>query len=118
MGTKEKVYDAFAELIYSVVMADGVIKETEKIAIEHIVKEHPIKKDIQKYFTSQEKNISVAQSFLHTLEVCKEYGADQEYPFLISIVEKISKVSEGLDNEDDGLLVDFVANFKRRFALN
>jgi hypothetical protein len=116
--SKERVYDAFAELIYTVVMADGVIKEQEKTAISNIVKDHPIGKDIQRYFDSNFKDISVAQSFLHTLDVCKEFGKDKEYSFLIKIVEEIAKVSEGFDGEDDGLLVEFVRNFKRKFISN
>jgi hypothetical protein len=116
--SKEKVYDAFAELIYTVVMADGLVKEPEKSAIENIVKDHPIAQNIQRYFDSNMTNNSVAQSFLHALEVCRENGQDSEYPFLIRIVEEISKVSEGLNGDDDGLLTEFVSNFKRKFAAN
>ena len=118
MRSKEEVYDAFAELIYCVVMADGEIKETEQAAIKTIVKNHPIGGAIQKYFDSKNKDISIVQSFLHTLEICKEHGADDEYPFLLAIIEVISKVSEGLDEGEDGLLAQFILNFKRRFSLN
>ena len=116
--SKEKVYDAFAELIYTVVMADGVIKEQEKTAIANIVRDHPIGKDIQRYFDSNLKDISVAQAFLNTLDVCKTFGQDSEYSFLIHIVEEIAKVSEGLDGDDDGLLAEFVRNFRRKFNAN
>ncbi len=115
---KEEVYDAFAELIYTVVMADGIVKEPEKSAIEKIVKNHPIAQLIQRYFDSNQKDVSIAQSFLHAFEVCKENGPDTEYPFLIHLVEEISKVSEGLDGEEDGLLTEFVRNFKRKFTSN
>ncbi len=116
MSTKEKVYDAFAELIYSVVMADGEVTAAEKTAISQIVKQHPIGINIQNYFDSKDKDLSIAQCFIYTLETCKAHGADEEYPFLLTIVEEISKVSEGVD--DDGLFVQFVKNFKKRFSIN
>ena len=118
MESKKKVYSAFAELIYSVVMADGEIREPEKLAIASIVKEHPIAQDIKRYFDSNIKGISIAQSFIHTLEVCKEHGEDVEYPFLLAIVERISKVSEGIESDDESILTDFVVNFRRKFYSN
>jgi len=116
MATKEKVYKAFAELIYSVVMADGEISEREKASIARIVNEHPIGTTIQEYIGGERKDISIVQSFLHTMDVCKEHGQDNEYSFLIDLTEQIAKVSEGMD--DDGLLVEFVSSFKRKFHLN
>lgn len=113
--TKDRLYDAFAKLIYAVVMADGVIKEQEKAVIASIVKDHPVSKDIQRYFDSNLKGLSIAQSFLHAIEICKEYGKDQEFPFLIQVVDEISHVSEGLDRNSTGLLSEFVESFKKRF---
>jgi len=118
MDTKKKVYDAFAELIYSVVMADGEIKEPERSTISSIAGNHPISADIQRYLESNSKNTSIVQCFLHTVDVCKEHGNDPEYPFLLKIIVEISKVSEGMDNEDEGLFAEFINNFKKRFSLN
>ena len=115
MQSKEDVYAAFAELIYSVVMADGIIKETEMHTINQIVKDHPIGTHIQKLIDSENKEISIVQSFLHTLEVCKSHGKEEEYYALLEMVLEIGKVSEGMD--DEGLLSDFAANFKRKFLL-
>lgn len=118
MDTKNKVYEAFAELIYSVVMADGEIKEPEKTTITTIAGSHPIAQNIQRYLASNSKDTSIAQSFLHTIDVCKEHGNDPEYPFLLNMIVEISKVSEGIENDDEGLFGEFVNNFKKRFSLN
>ena len=115
MYSKEKIYDAFAELIYAVVIADGKITQKEEEVISKVIKEHSIKLDIQKYFDSKVKNISVAQSFMNTFEVCKQHGNDSEYPFLLKILEDISQVSEGLNKDEDNLLSEFVGSFKKRF---
>lgn len=118
MVSKQNIYSAFAELIYAVVMADGVIKEQEQQAITAIVKNHPIGALIEQYFGASTTSPSVAQSFLHTMETCKAFGNDAEYPFLLHLVEEISKVSEGLEKEmKEGLFYDFVHGFKKRFHL-
>lgn len=118
MESKKKVYEAFAELIYAVVMADGEVKDPEKSLITNIVSSHPIAADIQNHLASGAKNTSIVQSFLYTLDVCKEHGRDEEYSFLLNILVQISKVSEGVDNEDGGFFAEFVANFKKRFLIS
>ena len=117
MESKKKVYEAFAELIYAVIMADGEVKEPEKSLITNIVINHPIAADIHAQLESGVKNTSIVQSFLHTLDVCKEHGKDEEYSFLLNILVEISKVSEGVDSEEGGFFSEFVANFKKRFLL-
>lgn len=117
MESKKKVYEAFAELIYAVVMADGEVKEPEKSLITDVVANHPIAGEIQKHLDSGLKSTSIVQSFLYTLDVCKEHGADAEYTFLLDILVQISKVSEGVDNEDGGFFAEFVANFKKRLSI-
>jgi hypothetical protein len=117
MESKKKVYEAFAELIYAVVMADGEVKGAEKSLITSIVANHPIAVEIQSLLASGVKNTSIVQSFLHTLDMCKEHGQDEEYSFLLNILIEISKVSEGVDNEDGGFFAEFVANFKKRLSV-
>ena len=115
MYSKEKVYDAFAELIYAVVIADGKITASEEEVISKVIEGHSIKLDIQKYFDSKSKNISIAQSFMNTFGVCKEHGKDPEYPFLLHIVEDVALVSEGLNKDEDNLLSEFISSFKLKF---
>ena len=117
MESKEKVFEAFAELIYAVIMADGEIKEPEKSLVTNIVINHPISVYIDAHLASGVKNTSIVQSFLHTLDVCKEHGNDIEYSFLLNILIEISKVSEGVDNGEGGFFSEFVANFKNRFSV-
>lgn len=116
MNSKESLYNAFAELIYSVMMADGTINENELKAISLISQKHPIDFFIKKHIESAPKDISIAQSFLHTIEVCKSLGNREEYPELVEMVQKIGKVSGEL--EEDSLLSIFVANFKQKFSLS
>ena len=118
MDSKEKVYDAFAELIYAVVIADGKISGTEKKVISDVIQGHLIKIDIQKYFDSKITGISIVQSFLNTFEVCKQHGKDSEYPFLLKILEDVSRVSEGLNKDEDNLLEEFISSFRSRFSLS
>jgi uncharacterized tellurite resistance protein B-like protein len=118
MVSKKEVYEAFAELIYAVIMADGVVKDPEKALIKAIVVNHPIAQNIQLHLESGVKNTSIVQSFLHTLDVCKNHGQDNEYSFLLNILIEISKVSEGVDSEEGGFFAEFVDNFKKRFLLD
>ena len=44
---KEKLYEAFGELIYVVAMADGEIQDTEIVALKKLVSEHLLGADIK-----------------------------------------------------------------------
>jgi hypothetical protein len=103
MDKKEELYDSFAELIYSVAMADGVIDEEEIAEIKRLTGTHPLGGKIEHLITNTQpgEEISIVQSYKSTLNLCKTIGNDNEYAFLISVLEDFSKVSKQEDADDD-----------------
>lgn len=41
MSKKERLYDAFGELLYVIAIADGVIQPEELVELEQIIENHP-----------------------------------------------------------------------------
>jgi len=77
---KEKLYEAFGELIYVVAMADGEIQETEVVALKKLVSEHPLGSDIKWSFDYEAKNISdTKDTYQKVLNTCQAYGPSEDY---------------------------------------
>jgi uncharacterized tellurite resistance protein B-like protein len=103
MNSKEELYNSFAELIYSVAMADGIIDDEELAEIKRLTGNHPLGFKIENLITnlSSEDEVSIVQSYKSTLSLCKNIGKDSEYEFLINVLEQFSKVSKTEDSDDD-----------------
>lgn len=104
MNSKEQLYDSFAELIFSVAMADGVIDEEEIAEIKRLTGNHPLGQKIEtliKESTKEDDEISIVQTYKATLSLCKSIGPDSEYEFLIGVLEDFSKISKTADSDDD-----------------
>lgn len=102
MENKEQLYESFAELIFSVAMADGVIDDEEINYLHTLFNGHPVEQKILSLHQNHnsETEISLVQSYKNTLNYCKQHGHDPEYEFLISNLEKFTKVSKPSDDDD------------------
>ncbi len=114
---KEKLYEAFGELIYAIAMADGVIQKEETEALEAILKDHPWSADIKWSFDYEVKNKKdVEDTYKKALYTCTEYGPAKEYDFLLEILEKIGAASDGFDSREADVIYDFQYDLKQRFV--
>jgi uncharacterized tellurite resistance protein B-like protein len=94
MVTKEKLYEAFGELIYAVAKADGVVQGEEVATLEHIVRNHSWAKDIVWSFKYEaQKNNSVEYVYAKAMDIFKEHGPSPEYENLISILKAVAEAS-------------------------
>ena len=100
MENKEKLYDAFGELVYVVAMADGIIQPEEKKALHKIIQEHPWASEIEWSFNYEvEKHQDIDYLYKRVLDACHQNGPDPEYQFLIEILETVAQASSHTDDE-------------------
>ena len=113
---KEKLYEAFGELIYVVAMADGEIQDTEIVALKKLVSEHLLGADIKWSFDYEARNkINTADTYQKVLNTCQAYGPTEEYLLLIDLLEKVAAASAGIDEKEQQVINDFQADLIARF---
>lgn len=94
MVTKEKLYEAFGELIYAVAKADGVVQGEEVAVLEHILRNHSWAKDIVWSFKYEtQKDNSVDYVYDKAMDIFKEHGPSSEYEHLMSILKALAEAS-------------------------
>ena len=113
---KEKLYEAFGELIYVVAMADGEIQETEVVALKKLVSEHPLGADIKWSFDYEVKNTSdIKDTYQKVLNTCQAYGPTEDYLLLIDLLEKVADASTGIEEKEQEVINNFQADLIARF---
>jgi uncharacterized tellurite resistance protein B-like protein len=116
MVPKEKLYEAFGELIYAVAKADGVIQGEEVTALEEILKKHSWGKDIVWSFTYEaQKNHSVEYVYQKAIDIFKENGPASEYEHLISILQSVAEASQGTSANEEGVINQFQHDLIKKF---
>jgi hypothetical protein len=126
MVTKEKLYEAFGELIYAVAKADGVIQGEEVAVLEKILKNHSWAKDIVWSFNYEaQKNNSVEYVYNKAMDIFKEHGPSPEYEHLVSILQAVSESSQGnsaTEATEKGIInlfqQDLIKRFKEDLRIN
>lgn len=116
MVTKEKLYEAFGELIYAVAKADGVVQGEEVSALEEILKNHSWAQDIVWSFKYEaQKNHSVDHVYKKALDIFKEHGPAREYEHLINILQAVADASQGTSDPEKGVINQFQYDLIERF---
>ena len=113
---KEKLYEAFGELIYVIAMADGKIQKTEKEALEKLVQAHPLGGDLKWSFDYEvDKANEVEDVYQKVLNTCQAYGPTEDYLLLIDLLGKVAAASNGIDPEEQTVIDSFQADLIARF---
>jgi uncharacterized tellurite resistance protein B-like protein len=119
MVTKEKLYEAFGELIYAVAKADGVVQGEEVAALEKILKNHSWAKDIVWSFNYEaQKNNSVEYVYDKAMDIFKEHGPSAEYEHLLDILQAVAEASRGdsaTEATEKGIINLFQQDLIKRF---
>lgn len=117
MVSKEKLYDAFGELIYAVAKADGLIQVEEKLMLEKILAEHPWASQIHWSFDYEsKKDMDPEESYKKALDIFKEHGPDPDYVYLLEILEKVAAASDGIDADEQKVIDSFQSDLYKRFV--
>ena len=114
LSDKTKLYSSFAALIYAVTMADGIIQKEEMSIIRRVIGDHPMMTHINSYFESGDRKISIVKAYYDVLSFIKENKPDPEFAFLLKILEELSKQSEGVGEEDENLMEEFIEDLKSK----
>lgn len=121
MVNRERFYQAFGELLYLVAIKDGLVQKEEIKALEEVLKDHPMSKEI-KWSFNYEKNKKNSEELLYkkVVEIYKDNGPDKEYDFIIYALEKVAEASDGIDKDENNLITSFsrelLDKFKQDFA--
>ncbi len=119
MIKRERLYDAFGELIYAIAMADGDVQKEEIIALEKLLSKHPWAKEIEWSFNyEQNKHHSVEESYQRAIEVCKENGPDPEYKYLLDVMTQVAEAFNGIVPQERKIIDDFKMDLHRRFEID
>ena len=117
MQNTYKLYEAFGELIYVIAMADGKIQEEELEVIEKRLSQHPWGKDMKWSFDYEvKKGRDLDELYKKVIYYCETHGPDEEYDFLISVLEEIAKSSAGIDADEQEVMDSFVNDLCKKFS--
>ncbi len=116
MIPKEKLYDAFGELVYVVAMADGIIQQEETDALHNILKDHPWAKEVEWSF-NYERSHHTDIDFLYgkVLDICYQNGPDPDYEKLLKILESVAAAHKGVDIKERAVINKFTSDLIVRF---
>ena len=113
---KERLYDAFGELIYALAMVDGLIQPSEIEALAKILKGHPWASQIKWSFNYEvKKGIDINDIYEKALDTFSQHGADPDYVYLIEILQEVAKASDGIDDKEQEMIARFQRDLKRNF---
>jgi uncharacterized tellurite resistance protein B-like protein len=116
MATKEKLYEAFGELLYAVSKADGTVQPEEKKTVEGILKSHPFGSDILWSFNYEaNKTHSFKEAYSKAMDIFKEHGPFEEYGKFAEILTEVAKAFEGISSEESVLIQNFKNDLTKTF---
>lgn len=116
MTPKERIYDAFGELLYLVAKADGLIQPEEVESLEKMLKGHPKARQIKWSFDYERTHRNDPEGlYLKVIDCCRDNGPDPEYQFLIDMLEDVARASAGIDRQEKGMIEGFVRDLTERF---
>ncbi|WP_338765056.1 TerB family tellurite resistance protein [Bernardetia sp. ABR2-2B] len=115
---KERLYDAFGELIYALAMADGLIQPKEIQALDRILEGHAWASQIKWSFNYEaNKALDLKQVYKKALDTFTQHGPDEEYIYLIEILQKVAKASDGIDAAEQEMIELFQKDLKESFII-
>ncbi len=113
---KERLYDAFGELIYALAMADGLIQPEELKALNTILQGHPWGSQIKWSFDYESnKKIDLKEVYKKALDTFTSHGPDKEYAYLVEILQKVAQASDGIDETEQEIIERFQKDLKENF---
>jgi tellurite resistance protein len=117
MIKKERLYDAFGELINAIAMADGEVQEEEVRSLERHLNQHPWAKEIKWSFNYEnEKQKTVEESYNNAIGICMENGPDPEYKYLLDVMTSVASSFGGIVPQEKKILDDFRNDLLNRFV--
>jgi len=103
---KSQLYSAFGEVMYTMAMADGKVHAKEIVALQNIIKDHEWARGISWSFDYEnERKRDTDEVMRFAMQVFKDNGPSDEYPFFLNVLEEIARAHDGIVNEEK-ILID------------
>lgn len=119
MIKRERLNDAFGELIYAIAIADGDVQEEEVKALEKLLSQHPWAKEIKWSFNYEKTKMhSVEESYERAINVCKENGPDIEYKYLLDVMTQVAEAFDGIVPQEKRIIDSFKTDLHHRFEMD
>ena len=116
MIKRERLYDAFGELIYAIAMADGEVQKEEVETLEIFLSQHPWAKEIKWSFHYEtEKHHTVDDAYKNAIDICKQNGPDPEYKYLLDVMVSVADAFGGIVPQEKEILDKFKSDLRSRF---
>ena len=116
MKNTHKLFESFGELIYVVAMADGIIQKEELAIIEEKLSKHKWGKEIKWSFDYEvKKKNAIEDLYKKVVFYCEDHGPDEEYDFLLDVLNELAKSSNGKVNEEKEMITSFVNDLTLKF---
>ncbi len=114
MVNKEKLLEAFGELIYAVAKIDGKVQPEEVEKLKALFQYKKGGEEIVWSFNYEnKKSSSVKDAYEKALSVMIEYGPYIGYPELIRILNEVAQASNGIDESERFLISRFEEDLMR-----
>jgi tellurite resistance protein len=118
MVSREKLYEAFGELIYAVAKADGKVQDEEIKVLKEVLKSHPWASYIEWSFNYEKsRDHSVEYTYKKAIDIFKQHGPDGEYPKFIEVFKMVADAFGGITDDEqkviDNFQQDLVSQFKQ-----
>lgn len=116
MIKRERLYDAFGELLYAIAMADGEVQDEELQILEGILHKHSWAKEIKWSFDYENlKNTTLEEAYGKAIEACKVNGPDPEYKYLLDVMHLVADAFEGTIPQEEKIITNFQNDLHDQF---
>jgi len=118
MVKRERLYDAFGELLYAIAIADGEVQSEEVKVIEGILNKHTWAKEIKWSFDYEnQKQHSLEDAYSKAILVCKDNGPDPEYKYLLDVMQQVAEAFDGTVPQEEVLIQRFKGDLHKEFII-
>jgi uncharacterized tellurite resistance protein B-like protein len=116
MVTKEKLYEAFGELLYAVAKADGLVQDEEMSTLKNLLQNHAWASEIQWSFNYEKgRGHSVDFTYKKAIDIFKEHGPDPEYARFVEILRLVGDAHAGMDDSEKQVIEKFQQDLLAQF---
>jgi hypothetical protein len=114
--TKERLYEAFGELLYALAQVDGVVQPEELSKIKALLSPYRWGETVLWSFNYEHgKSGNMKDIYQKAFNCFAEYGAFAEFYELMEVLEKVAAASNGISIEERQLIDGFKHDLREVF---
>lgn len=120
MANKEKVFEAFGELLYAVARAEGKVRKDTAEQVESLLEKYTWASDaIWSFKYEKDRKNTFEETYEHAIDTFVAHGPMAEYETFFELLDELSEESHPLlGNRGKKILVNFKRKLNRKFLEN